>query len=77
MEMLVEEPYRLPMLNSIIIPDGVNDTEIRSRLLSDHHIEIGGGLGTLSGKIWRVGIMGETARKENIERLIFSLNNLL
>ena len=65
------------MLNSLIIPDGVNDVEIRSRLLNEYQIEIGGGLGPLTGKIWRIGLMGETAREENITRLIDALKILL
>ena len=76
-QMLVEKQSRLPMLNSLIIPDGVNDGEIRSRLLNEYHIEIGGGLGPLTGKIWRIGLMGETAREENIIRLIDVLKKLL
>tara|TARA_B100001013_G_scaffold291020_1_gene190921 strand:- start:297 stop:494 length:198 start_codon:yes stop_codon:yes gene_type:complete len=65
------------MLNTLIIPDGVNDGEIRSRLLNEYNIEIGGGLGPLTGKIWRIGLMGETAKEENIIRLIGALKNLL
>jgi alanine-glyoxylate transaminase/serine-glyoxylate transaminase/serine-pyruvate transaminase len=76
-QMLVEKKSRLPMLNSLIIPDGVNDGEIRSRLLNEYQIEIGGGLGPLTGKIWRIGLMGETAREENIIRLIDALKILL
>ena len=76
-QMLVEKQSRLPMLNSLIIPDGVKDSEIRSRLLNEYNIEIGGGLGPLTGKIWRIGLMGETAKEENIIRLIGALKNLL
>ena len=70
LELFVEESVRLPMLNAVIIPDGVNDGDVRSRLLHEFHIEIGGGLGPLTGKIWRIGLMGETAKKENIHRLM-------
>ncbi len=73
----VEKPYRLPMLNAVTIPNGVDDASIRTHLLKSHQIEIGGGLGPLAGKIWRIGIMGHTARKENVDRLIKGLKEVL
>jgi len=73
LEMLVDEEYRLPMLNAVKIPDGVDEALVRKKLLEDYNIEIGAGLGPLAGKIWRIGVMGHTARKENIDRLIGSL----
>ncbi len=75
--MLVEPEFRLPMLNSVIIPDGVDEALIRKKLLEDYQIEIGGGLGPLAGKIWRIGVMGHTARVENIERLVRALAAVL
>ena len=77
LKLFVKEDDRLPMLNSIIIPDGINDIEVRSRLLNDYQIEIGGGLGPLTGKIWRIGLMGETAKKESIQRLMDAFRNIL
>ena len=77
LELFVEESARLPMLNAVKIPDGVDDAGVRARLLKDYHIEIGGGLGPLAGKIWRIGLMGETAKKENIQRLMDALKNIL
>ncbi len=77
LQFYVDKPYRLPMLNAVSIPEGVNDAEVRTRLLKDHHIEIGGGLGPLAGKIWRIGIMGHTARKENVDRLVKGLKEIL
>ncbi|MBC8256097.1 MAG: alanine--glyoxylate aminotransferase family protein [Candidatus Marinimicrobia bacterium] len=77
LELFVEESVRLPMLNAIKIPNGVDDAGVRSRLLKDCHIEIGGGLGPLAGKIWRIGLMGETAKKENIQRLMDALKTML
>ena len=73
----VEKAYRLPMLNAVTIPNGVDDASIRTHLLKNHQIEIGGGLGPLAGKIWRIGIMGHTARKENVDRLIKGLKEVL
>jgi alanine-glyoxylate transaminase/serine-glyoxylate transaminase/serine-pyruvate transaminase len=75
--MYVEEKYRLPMLNAVTIPEGVDDGKVRSTLLNDHKIEIGGGLGPLAGKIWRIGLMGHTARPENVERFLKALKQVL
>ncbi len=59
---------RLPQLNSVFLPGGVVDeAAIRSRLLQEHNLEIGAGLGPLAGKIWRIGLMGHTARSENVD----------
>jgi alanine-glyoxylate transaminase/serine-glyoxylate transaminase/serine-pyruvate transaminase len=77
LELLVEEPSRLPMLNAVKIPRGVEDAAVRSALRSKHKIEIGAGLGPLAGKIWRIGLMGHTARAENVERLLTALQEVL
>ena len=77
LELFVEENARLPMLNAVKIPEGVNDAAVRGRLLNEFHIEIGGGLGPLSGKIWRIGLMGETAKKESIQKLMDAFNEIL
>ena len=74
---LVEESSRLPQLNSVIIPDGLNDEEVRNSLLANYNIDIGAGLGALAGKIWRIGLMGYTSRKENIERLLSAMKETL
>jgi len=76
-KMLVDPEYRLPMLNSIHIPDGANDGECRGKLRNDHKIEIGAGLGPLAGKIWRIGLMGHTAREENVFRFLEALKTVL
>ncbi len=75
--MLVDESCRLPMLNSVHIPEGADDAGVRSALLKDHQIEIGAGLGPLAGKIWRIGLMGHTARPENVEKLLGALKGIL
>tara|TARA_B100001029_G_C15063015_1_gene460319 strand:- start:1851 stop:2963 length:1113 start_codon:yes stop_codon:yes gene_type:complete len=77
LDLLVEESARLPMLNAIMIPDEINDIEFRSNLINKFNIEIGGGLGPLAGKIWRIGLMGETAKKESIYKLIDAFKKLL
>jgi alanine-glyoxylate transaminase/serine-glyoxylate transaminase/serine-pyruvate transaminase len=66
LEMLVAPEYRLPTLNTVKIPDGVDDAKVRSYLLETYNLEIGGGLGALKGKAWRVGLMGYSSRAENI-----------
>ena len=70
LELFVNKHDRLPMLNSVLIPDGINDEAVRSKLLREFKIEIGGGLGPLAGSIWRIGLMGATAKKESIQKLM-------
>jgi len=77
MEMLVEEPWRLPMLNTVLIPADVDELSIRKRLRSEFRIEIGAGLGPLAGKIWRIGLMGHSSRQESVSRLLAALKILL
>jgi alanine-glyoxylate transaminase/serine-glyoxylate transaminase/serine-pyruvate transaminase len=77
LEFLVEKPYRLPQLNTVRVPVDVDEAAIRARLLKDYDIEIGAGLGALAGKVWRIGLMGHTARKENVDRLLDALGSVL
>jgi alanine-glyoxylate transaminase/serine-glyoxylate transaminase/serine-pyruvate transaminase len=63
---LVEEPYRLPQMNAVTVLPGVDEREVRRRLLLDYNLEIGAGLGDLAGKIWRFGIMGYSCKMENV-----------
>ncbi len=75
-EPLVPEAIRLPMLTTLRLPEalcGAPEAALRRRLLTEHGIEVGGGLGKLAGAIWRVGLMGENARVENVERLLAAL----
>ena len=69
----VASEHRLPMLNSVRIPAGVDDRRVRARLLERHGIEIGAGLGPLAGKVWRIGLMAESSRIENVRRVLASL----
>jgi alanine-glyoxylate transaminase/serine-glyoxylate transaminase/serine-pyruvate transaminase len=75
--MLVPESERLPMLNAICIPEGINDTKVRKALLNDFGIEIGGGLGDLQGKIWRVGLMGHSSSRKNVFLFLSTLETVL
>lgn len=77
LKMLVGKPHRLPMLNAVAVPEGVDELSVRRRLRSEFKIEIGAGLGPLAGKIWRIGLMGHTARKENVARLLAALKTIL
>jgi len=76
-EMLVDKPYRLPMLNSILVPDGLDEARVRQELLTNYQIEIGAGLGPLAGKIFRIGLMGHTSRPENVQRLLEALKEVI
>lgn len=73
---LVEAPWRLPQLNAVRLPADMTPDEeagIRRRLLDEHDLEIGAGLGPLAGKIWRIGLMGHACRRENVERCLAAL----
>ena len=76
-EFLVKEEDRLPQLNAIYIPDGVNDLESRQRLLNEFNLEIGAGLGVLAGKVWRIGLMGQSSNEKNIEYCLDSLAEVI
>ncbi len=69
--------HRLPMLNSVLIPEGVDDGGVRKQLLDDFGIEIGGGLGPMKGKTWRIGLMGEAASKSNVTLFLGALEQCL
>lgn len=73
----VRDELRLPQLTTLRIPDGVDDLVVRKRLLLEHGIEIGGGLGALKGKLWRVGLMGHGADERNAQRCAAALGALL
>jgi alanine-glyoxylate transaminase/serine-glyoxylate transaminase/serine-pyruvate transaminase len=74
---VVNKADRLPQLNAVAIPDGVDDAKVRSRLLKEYNLEIGAGLGGLAGKVWRIGLMGHSSRAENILLCIGALESVL
>ena len=74
---LAEPDYRLNPLTAALIPEGIDDAAVRQRLLNDYNIEIGGGLGELRGKVWRIGLMGESAREVNVFALLSALEIIL
>jgi len=75
--LFAQEGYRLSMLTSACLPKGVEDGPTRARLVKEYGIEVGGGLGPLKGKIWRVGLMGESCRLQNIHALTSALKEIL
>lgn len=77
LSMLVPESERLPMLNSVVIPDGADDLKVRKTLLENFGIEIGAGLGNLAGKIWRVGLMGHSSNRRNVFLFLSALEAIL
>ena len=74
---VVDEAERLPQLNSVSIPDGVDDATVRSRLLNDYSLEIGAGLGPMAGKIWRIGLMGFASNSRNVLNCLGALDAVL
>lgn len=77
LSMLVEPAYRLWTLNAVRIPDDVDDARVRGRLLQEFGIEIGGGLGVLKGKVWRVGLMGMNSTPNNVLLFLAALERIL
>ena len=76
-EFLVAPEYRLPMLNSVRIPKGVDDAAVRSKLLNEYNIEIGAGLGDFAGKVWRIGLMGCSCTENHVNMLLAALKKIM
>ncbi len=74
---VVNENSRLPQLNAVSIPAGIDEALVRSRLLNEYNLEIGAGLGALAGKVWRIGLMGHSSRAENIILCLGALESIL
>ncbi len=71
------EGYQLPQLNPVTIPAGVDDASVRKQLLEEFGIEVGGGLGPMKGKVWRIGLMGETSQPRNVLLVLAALEKCL
>ncbi|MBN1660274.1 MAG: alanine--glyoxylate aminotransferase family protein [Anaerolineae bacterium] len=69
--------HRLPSLTTVAVPEGIDEAAVRRRLLSEYNVEIAGGLGAFKGKAWRIGLMGYSSRRENVELLLAALANLI
>ena len=77
LSLIVEKDYRLPQLNTVSIPEGVDEASVRSTLLSRYNLEIGAGLGGLAGKVWRVGLMGQSATSEHVILFLSAMEDVL
>ena len=77
LSLLPQSGERLMSLNAVSVPNGVDAAAVKNRLLTQHHIEIGAGLGPLAGRIWRIGLMGSGATMENVERVLAALAEAL
>ena len=76
-EFVVDEAARLPQLNSVWIPKGADDAQVRTQLLKQYNLEIGAGLGDFAGKVWRIGLMGYSAKAENVIFCLSALESVL
>jgi alanine-glyoxylate transaminase/serine-glyoxylate transaminase/serine-pyruvate transaminase len=74
---LVDEAQRLPQLNAVRVPQGIDEAEVRRALLQEYDLEVGAGLGPLAGKIWRIGLMGHTATLDNVLLCLRALGDVL
>lgn len=74
---VVEESARLPQLNLVTVPEGVDEAAVRNQLLNDYDLEIGSGLGALAGKVWRIGLMGHASKQKNVLLCLNALDNVL
>lgn len=77
LQMHAKAGYRLPMLNTVRVPDGIDEAAVRRRLLEDYSIEIAGGLGALRGKIWRIGLMGHSCNRRNVMLFLAAFEEIL
>lgn len=76
-DFVVDEAHRLPQLNCVVIPAGVDDAQVRRQLLQDFNLEIGAGLGPLAGKVWRIGLMGYASSRANVLFCLGALEAIL
>ncbi len=74
---LVAPADRLPQLNMVVVPEGIDEATVRQRLLSEFDVEVGAGLGALSGKVWRVGLMGATCNEASVLRCLDAYESVL
>ena len=77
LEFVVPEGERLPQLNAVSVPDGVDEAAVRAALLDEYNLEIGAGLGAMAGKIWRIGLMGYASNPTNVLFCLGALDAVL
>jgi alanine-glyoxylate transaminase/serine-glyoxylate transaminase/serine-pyruvate transaminase len=74
---IVPEGERIPQLNAVTVPDGIDEAAVRHALLHEHQLEIGAGLGDMAGDIWRIGLMGYSCRAENVRTCVRAIGQAL
>jgi alanine-glyoxylate transaminase/serine-glyoxylate transaminase/serine-pyruvate transaminase len=77
LELAAQEGHRLPQLTAVRVPGGIDDVKVRGELLRTFNIEVGAGLGAFKGKVWRIGLMGESSRRENVMLILNALETIL
>ena len=77
LNLLVDTKYRLPQLNAVTVPEGVDEALVRRRMLNEYGIEIGAGLGALAGKVWRIGLMGQSSSPRHVTLVLAALEGVL
>ncbi|MDZ4260786.1 MAG: alanine--glyoxylate aminotransferase family protein [Pseudomonadota bacterium] len=77
LQFVVPEAERLPQLNAVTLPAGVDDAQVRSMLLNEYQLEIGAGLGVMAGKVWRIGLMGHACNGRNVLLCLHALDDVL
>jgi alanine-glyoxylate transaminase / serine-glyoxylate transaminase / serine-pyruvate transaminase len=77
LKIISQAGHQLWQLNAVEVPAGVDEAAVRKGLLTEHGIEVGAGLGPMKGRIWRVGLMGETSSRENVRRFVRAFGELL
>jgi alanine-glyoxylate transaminase/serine-glyoxylate transaminase/serine-pyruvate transaminase len=77
LELAAQEGHRLPQLTAVRVPESIDDAKVRSELLRMFNLEIGAGLGVFKGKVWRIGMMGESSRRENVMLVLNALETVL
>ncbi len=77
LKFVVPEAERLPQLNAVAVPEGVDEAAVRALLLSDYNLEIGSGLGAMAGKVWRIGLMGYASNPRNVRLCLNALDDVL
>jgi alanine-glyoxylate transaminase/serine-glyoxylate transaminase/serine-pyruvate transaminase len=77
LELFADPDYRLDPLTTVRVPEGIEAAQVIQKLYQDYNIEIGGGLGELAGKIWRIGLMGESCKASNVLLVLSALETIL
>jgi alanine-glyoxylate transaminase/serine-glyoxylate transaminase/serine-pyruvate transaminase len=77
LQLFIDAGYRLPTLTTVVVPKNVDEAVVRNRLLNEFNIEIAGGLGILKGRVWRIGLMGYSSKRENIVTLLGALQEII